>query len=95
MYGTMNVHVVSAELYDINNYSFNNLKAKFKVIIDSHEMAIINDDNNEKEWICESNKVGKYPYWDQKKDFNINGETQFCLDIYDTDPKNTRSVRLS
>jgi hypothetical protein len=88
MKGNMEIKIESAELYDINNYSFSNLKAKFKVIIDSPE-----EGGSSKDWSPkESSVVGKNPFWNEVYKFEIDGETQFALDVYDTDPKNTRSV---
>jgi hypothetical protein len=87
MNGKIYVHVKSAELYDVNNYSFDNISPIFKSILDTP------GDGPYQSYISKPDKnAGKFPKWNEKFEFDISSETQLCIDIYDDNPDNTRSV---
>jgi hypothetical protein len=90
MYGTLNICVYSAEIFDMgNSYAFNNITLKFKAVADN------TIDGTTKFHISPpSYNPGRYPKWNEDFVFNLTGETQLNITVYDSNPNNSKSVNL-
>ncbi len=90
MYGTLIICVYSAEVLDMgNSYAFNNVSLKFKALVDTP------GEGPSKSHISPASyNSGRFPKWNDEFTFNLTGETQLNIDVYDSNPQNTKSVKF-
>jgi hypothetical protein len=89
MYGTLNVFVYSAEIFDMgNNYAFNNISLKFKAVVDTPHEGLTKFHIS-----SQSYTPGRYAKWNEDFVINLTGESQLNITVYDSNPNVTKSVK--
>jgi hypothetical protein len=91
MYGTLNICIYSAEIFDKGrNYGYNNASLKFKALVEK-----AGEESSKSHVSQPSFSTGRSARWNDEFIFSLNGETQLIVDIYESDPHNIKSVIYS